>query len=189
MNRGKKVGIEKDQCVKCMINQSVSENESYEVVGHNVTVYKGQQCYSLCRLPAGDYLDHRPYSSQCLSCIGAMGIKPVFEHLINMDGACFELREQPHRGSRAVPEQFCANKDGIYGTYFKKTSKFTFDSLVFGKPQECLEVDDKSGGNYYTRNVSMEECEPRTNDSGRGSNDKSSSSSSSRNQRGGATRN
>lgn len=176
MTTGKKLGIEKQECVKCMIKLPTQDPESYEVVGHGVTVYKGQKCYYQCRLPSGPYLDHRPYSNDCLTCIGSMGLKPFFEYLQNFKGECFEIRDDhPYKGVSKVSENFCKNKEKVvHGTYFMKSSKYSVDYLIFGRPQQCFEVDDMSGGDYYKNLVGMDKCDPTYNDSQRGVTEKSS---------------
>lgn len=177
MTTGKKLGVDKEECTKCMLKLPVKEAESFVVEGHGVTVYKGQKCYALCRLPAGPFLDHRPYSSECLTCIGAMGIKPMVEHLVNKAGECFELREGNYRGVSKVPEHICENIKA-YETYYTLSSKYTLDSLIFGKPQLCLEVDNKTGGKYYQKLANMSHCDPDYVDNSDRGNTKTQSSSS-----------
>lgn len=166
-----KLGLDKEQCARCMIKLPPHNPESYEVVGHGVTVHKGQQCFSLCRLPGGPYLDHRPYSTECLNCIGVQGVKPIFEYLVNKSGECFELRDGRYQGASKVPESFCKSGPFVYSTHYKKSSKFAMSTLIFGEPQKCYEVDDKSDGKYYTRQVQSNFCDNETiDDSQRGTN-------------------
>ena len=178
MNTGKKLGIEKEECVKCMIKLPVKTEESYEVKGPNVTVYQGQKCFELCRLPMGDYLDHRPYSNECLSCVGTAGFKPKTEHLQNKAGECFEFRDGQYQGVSKVPEWLCKEDANLYFTYYSKSSKFAVGTLFFKQPQKCYEMDEKSRGDYYNRQIAMTYCDNESVDSSqRGSRKESPASS------------
>jgi len=189
INTGKKLGLEKEECIKCMIKLPPTNPDSFEVKGHGVTVYQGQKCHTLCRLPSGPYTDDRPYSEECLNCIGQMGIKPKTEHLMTKDGSCFEFRDGRYRGVSQVPERFCHEDPDVYSTYYTKTSKFSAASLFFKKPQDCLEVDAKSGGNYYKRIVDMINCDPEAANDNERANQKETPSSAPKENTSGARRN
>lgn len=170
VSTGTRLGAQKDQCVRCMIklNPIKEAFASFEVKGHGVTVYEGQKCYYACRLPAGPYLDHRPYSSECLTCIGAMGLKPELEHLVNQAGECFEIRED-FQGANKVPEKFCKESFNKYTTHYEKSSKYSVDYIVMKRPQTCYEIDGKTNGKIYRKKVDISNCDGKSiNDSERG---------------------
>lgn len=191
LGSSKKLGLENKKCAQCLMKLPVvDDSDSYEVVGHGVKVYKGQKCHGLCRLPEGPYLDYRPYSSECLNCIGVEGIKPVFEYLIDMSGNCYELREGAYQGVSKVPEMFCKENTKIHGTYYKKASKFSMATLIFKEEPKCSEVDTKSNGKYFNRQVDTKFCDPdHVNDDQRGNSKDSSSPAATRNSSSGARRN
>lgn len=191
ISTGTRLGAQKDECVRCMIklNPSKEAFASFEVKGHGVTVYEGQKCYYACRLPAGPYLDHRPYSSECLTCIGAMGLKPELEHLMNQAGECFEIRED-FQGASKVPEKFCKESFNKYMTHYEKSSKYSVDYIVMKRPQTCYEVDGKSDGKIYRKKVDMSLCDGKSiNDSERSATKDRPSSQAKKSSSGGAQRN
>ncbi|HLT23038.1 MAG TPA: hypothetical protein VKZ84_06335, partial [Bacteriovoracaceae bacterium] len=105
------------------------------------------------------------------------------------DGSCFEFRDGRYRGVSQVPERFCHEDPDVYSTYYTKTSKFSAASLFFKKPQDCLEVDAKSGGNYYKRIVDMINCDPEAANDNERANQKETPSSAPKENTSGARRN
>lgn len=157
-------GLENPACASCVSNLPIVKPETVEIIGHNVKLYKGQKCFHDCVISFGDYTEGDPYNYTCLKCIGA-GLafgdkKPVIEYLVTKSGDCWEMSLGNYDKKHAiqVDKAVCSAQSDVYYTYYFLTPAWSFDTLVLKKPQECVEMDEKSKGKFYKMPVSMDKC-------------------------------
>ena len=157
-------GLESPACVSCVSNLPIVKPEVVEIIGHNVKLYKGQKCFHECVIGLGDYTEGDPYKYTCLKCIGAKlafgDTKPVIEYLVTKSGDCWEMSLGNYEKKHAiqVDKAVCSAQSDVFYTYYFQTPAWSYDTLVLKKPQECLEMDEKSKGKYYKMPVSMDKC-------------------------------
>lgn len=154
----KKFGVEKKSCVQCLLKQPKTEPDSFEVVGHGVTLQKGQKCYYACKLPEGHYSETRSYSTVCLQCIKP-GFRKENHYLIDSYGKCYEFIEGEFNKVYGVPMKLCQEASSLHGTVFKKGSSYDIKVMLFGKKPACIEVDDFSFGGYLSRETLDSRCD------------------------------
>ena len=157
-------GLENPACVSCVSNLPIVKPEIVEIIGHNVKLHKGQKCFHECVIGYGDYTEGEPYNYHCLKCIGA-GValgdeKPVIEYLTTKSGQCWEMSLGNYDKKHAIQidEAVCKAQSDVYSTYYFLTPAWSYNTMILKKPQECLEMDEKSKGNYYKMPVSMDKC-------------------------------
>lgn len=151
-------GLERESCRSCFANLKINKRDSnYFIPEVNMTMYSGMKCYSLCRLPKGEFKKSRDYSPECQSCVGMNGLMPEkFDYLVNQDNSCWEVEKM--ETIRAVPHHICKDKENLLTTSYKSGSAYTFKTIFMKNEPECHEIDEETAGELYDRLVDPSHC-------------------------------
>lgn len=151
-------GLNRESCRSCFANLKTNKRDSdYFIPEVNMTMYSGMKCYSLCRLPKGEFKNSRDYSPECQSCVGMNGLMPEkFDYLVNQENSCWEVEKMEK--IRAVPHHICQGKENLITTRYSSGSAYTFKTIFMKKEPECHEIDDVTAGKLYDRLVDPSHC-------------------------------
>lgn len=170
IKRKDQYGIDRESCRQCFAQRSeLTREEIYYIPEVEKTLYKGMKCHHLCQFEKGEFSDKREFSVDCQKCVGMNGHEPeTFQYLLNKKGTCYEVDSDDKR--RSLAQRFCQGEDAPILTQYEDGSSFSFQVYFLGRDPKCYEVDEKTGGRIYKREVSGDHCqEEAVDDSERGS--------------------
>lgn len=157
---GERSGLARNACQECFKGRL--DEKRIGVINlpqANKKLYSGMNCYEKCQAPKGEFQSVHTYSEECQSCVGFSGKKGMrFKYLITKDGECFEYDPENQRSS--VPLHLCDSSLNPTKTKYHEDDEFSFQSFLFGMDPDCFEVDEKSMGGLYKKEVSKTFCDP-----------------------------